>query len=138
MINLNKQTYSLIFERFSFLLPIGFLWKTLQYDNLVLKRVSRIFHSFSKNCIIHQLEKSLSKLFSAFCLSLLFISIYDFSQVFWLNLITLWSFFQINPWFNACFKFLKCITYSVLSCKSVTSFSIFPSFILSYKMGKSL
>ena len=34
-----------------------------------------------------------------------FISIYDFSQAFWLNLTTLWAFFNSNPLFTACFKF---------------------------------
>ena len=43
---------------------------------------------------------------------------------------TLSSIFNTNPWFNACFKFLMCITYSVLSCKLAISFSTFTVSIL--------
>ena len=39
-------------------------------------------------------------------------------------------FFQSNLWLHACFKFLMCITYSVLSCKLATSFSTVLIFIL--------
>ena len=44
----------------------------------------------------------------------------------------------MNPWFNACFKFFMWTTYSLLSCKLVTSFSTFSIFILFGKNGKSL
>ena len=81
---------------------------------------------------------STSILFFAFFLRSVFISIYGFIQAFWLNLITLWNFFKNNPWFNACFKFLMCITYPVLSCKLATSFSTFSIYLLSGKNGKSL
>ena len=73
------------------------------------------------------LQKSFSKSCFAFFLKSVFISIYGFSQIFWLNLITLWTFFETNLWFNACSKFLMCIAYSVLSCKLATSFSTFQS-----------
>ena len=53
------------------------------------------------------------------------------------NLITLKNFFKINPWFNASFRFLMWITYSVFLCKLATRFSIFSVFILSGKNGKS-
>ena len=92
------------------------------------------FHSFSENGIIHKLKK----IFFASFLRLVFISIYGFSQAFWLNLMTLWTFFKTNPWFNAYFKFLMCITYSVLLCKFATGFSTFSIFILSDKNGQSL
>ena len=46
----------------------------------------------------------------------LFLLIYGFNQAFSLNLITLWTFFKTDSWFNAYFKFLSWITYSVLSC----------------------
>ena len=36
-------------------------------------------------------------------------------QDFWLNLINLWTFFKINPWFNGHFKFFMGRTYSILS-----------------------
>ena len=61
----------------------------------------------------------------AFLLSSMFISMYGFRQAFRLNLMTLWNFFKTNLWFNASFKFLMWITYSFLSCKLATSFSLF-------------
>ena len=48
------------------------------------------------------------------------------------------TFFNTNPWFNSCFKFLMCITYSFWSCKLATSFSTFSKLVLSGKSGKSL
>ena len=52
-------------------------------------------------------------------------------------LCTFFNFF-FNPWFNACFKFLMCITYSVLSYKLGKSYSTLSIFIFSGKKGKSL
>ena len=98
---------------------------------------SHIFHSFSKNCILIILEKHFWKLSFAFFLRSVFISIYGFSQAFWLNLITLWTFSKTNPWFNAYFKFLMCVTYSVLSCKLAACCSTFSIFIISDQNGKS-
>ena len=92
----------------------------------------------SSTTLFINLKDFSSKLFFAFCFSLVFISMYGFSQAFWLNLIILWNFFKINPWFNACFKFLMWMTYSVSSRKLVTSFSTFSILILSGKNGKSL
>ena len=97
---------------------------------------SHIFYSFSKNWIIHQLQKKSKSMF-AFFLRSVFISIYGFSQAFWLNLITMGTFFGINPWLKACFWFLMYITYSVLWCKLASSFTTFSIFILSDKDGKS-
>ena len=71
-------------------------------------------------------------------LSLVFISIYGFNHASWLNLNTLCTSFNTNPWFNACFKALMCITYFSLSSILQTSFSTFPIFFLSGKNGKSL
>ena len=68
----------------------------------------------------------------------MFISIYGFSQTFWLNLITRCTFFKTNLWFNACFQFLMYITYSFLSCKLATSFSTFSVSSFSGKNDKSL
>ena len=48
------------------------------------------------------------------------------------------TFFNTNPWFNAFFKSLMCITYLLLSCNLATSFSTFSILILSGKKGKSL
>ena len=39
---------------------------------------------------------------------------YDFKQVLCLNLIILCLFYKTNPGFNACFKVLMGITYSIL------------------------
>ena len=91
---------------------------------------------FLKTELFIKWKKSFSKLFFAFCLSSVFISIYGFSQTFSLNLIALWAYFKINPWINACFKFFMWMKYSVLSCNLVTWFSTFWSFILSGKNGK--
>ena len=98
---------------------------------------SPISHGYSRNCITHQLEKVFLKVIFCFFFRSVFISIYGFSQTFWLNFIILWTFFKTNPWFNAYCKFLMCITYSVLSCKLATSFSTFSTFILSGKNDKS-
>ena len=61
-----------------------------------------------------------------------------FKKLFWLNLITLWTFFKTKLLFNACFKLLVFIMCSVLSCKLAARFSNFPILILSGKNGKSL
>ena len=98
---------------------------------------SHIFNSFTKNGIIHQLKKIFFKIF-VFFLKSVYISLYGFSLAFWLNLITLWTLFKTNLWFNACFNFLMCITCPVLSCKSAASFSTLSVFILSGKKDKSL
>ena len=37
----------------------------------------------------------------------------SFNQIFWLNLMTQCIFFNTNPWFYACFKFIMCITFSI-------------------------
>ena len=68
----------------------------------------------------------------------MFILTYSFRQAFWLNWITVWTFFKTNPWFNACFKFVMCITYWVLLYKLATSFSTLFIFIFSGKNGESL
>ena len=105
---------------------------------ILVSMFSHVFSRFSKNWIIYQPEKVFVKVIFCFFLRSVFISIYGFSQLFWLNLVTLWTFFKTNPWFNAYFKFLLCLTYPVLSCKLPTSFSTFLIFILSGKKGKSL
>ena len=106
-------------------------------DKFNISMFSHIFHSFSKNCIIQQLKKDFF-FFFAFFLKYVFMSIYDFSEGFWLNLITLRTIFKSNLWFNACLKFLMCVTRSVLWCRLATTFRLFQSLILSGKNGKSL
>ena len=84
------------------------------------------------------MKKYFPKPFLAFFLSSVFISMYGFYRASWLSLMTLSSIFNTNPWFNACFKFLMCITYSVLSCKLAISFSTFTVSILLGQKGISL
>ena len=43
-------------------------------------------------------------------------------------------FFNTESWFKTCFTFLMLITYSVLSCKLATSFSIFQFSLFQLKM----
>ena len=57
-------------------------------------------------------------------------SIYSFKPAFWLNLLILCTFFNTNPWFNVCFKFLMCITHSSSSFGFISSFSSFLIFIV--------
>ena len=70
-----KTCLFIIISVFPFLLLIDVLWKPLQYDNFVLilndyfffllcnvPMLSHLFHSFSKNCIIHQLKKFFFKI----------------------------------------------------------------------------
>ena len=49
-------------------------------------------------------NKYFSKPFCAFFLYSVFVSICGFSQKFWSNRMTLWTFFKASPWFNACFN----------------------------------
>ena len=100
-------------------------------DNINISIFSHIFHSFSKMALFINWNHF-------FFLRSVFILIYGFSQAFWLNLITLWAFLKTNPWFNAYFKFLMCITCLILSCKLATRLSTFSVFIFSGKNGKSL
>ena len=106
-------------------------------DKFNISMFSRIYMVFPKTSLFINLKKPVSKSFFDFFLRSLFMSIYDFNRAFCLNLITPCKFFKNNPWCNACFKFLMCITYSVLSCKLATSFSNFSIFFLSGKKGKS-
>ena len=125
----------LFFVFFSFIWLINFQKKNLLYDISVF---SHMFHGFFKNCIIHQLIKIFFKIFFFLLFFLaVFISINGFNQAFWLNLMILCTFSNTNPRFDACFKFLMCITYSSLPCKFATSFSTLSVFIISSKNGKS-
>ena len=112
--------------------------------SVVTSFISLCFFTFSivfpKISLFIKLKKSFSKSFFTLVFSSVYISIYDFSQAFWLNLITVWIFFKNNSWFNACFKCVICVTYSysVLSHKLATSFSTFSIFFLSSKYGNPL
>ena len=74
---LNKQAYSLIYEFFSVLLLINFLWKIFVCDNLVLILnyflLLSVVTSLMSLCFLIalfiNLKKYFSKLFFAFCLS---------------------------------------------------------------------
>ena len=84
-------------------------------NKLNIYMFSQNFYLFSKNVIILQLQPLFIKVsFCFFFLISVFTLIYGFNQGFWLILLTLWFFFKTNPGFNACFKFVICITYSVL------------------------
>ena len=89
---------------FSFLLLISLRFRTFSIDS-------------PKTELFISLKSSFSKWFFAAFLKSVLILIYSFNQVFWLNLITLCTFLNTNPWFKACFKFLILIKYSVLSGK---------------------
>ena len=54
---------------------------------------SHILHTFYKNCFIHLLQKIFFEIIFCIFLSLVFISLFDFSQTFWLHLKTM-LFFQ--------------------------------------------
>ena len=46
------------------------------------------------------------------------------------------TLFSTNPFFDAYFKFIMCVTCSFVSCKFAISFSTFSNFILSGRKGK--
>ena len=66
------------------------------YYRLDNSMFSLILCSFLEHCIIHQLKKYLSKSFLVFFLSSVFISMHDFNQVFWLNLMILCTFLMLT------------------------------------------
>ena len=70
---------------------------------------SNIFDGVSKNAFSINLKKIFFEII--FCIfkfffKSVFISIYGFNKPFWLNLITLCTFFKTSPWFNACLNSL--------------------------------
>ena len=87
-------------------------------DNFNISVFSKFFQKFSKKCISDPLKKNLFQ--NHFLLFFL-----DLYSELWFNLITLWTFFKTNSLFNACFKPLMWIRYSVFSCKLATSFYTF-------------
>ena len=115
LINLRRLLCSWVSVLFSFLWLINFQINILLYDDLVLtpnsslfflfykSMFSGIFNGFNENWIIHQLKNFFLESYLAFFLSSAFISMFCFSQVFWLNLMTLWTFSKTNPWFNTFF-----------------------------------
>ena len=143
---LNSLFYNIC--AFWFLWLINLLKKILLYDSLVwslndsfLLRLLQVWYLYAfshfpwfsqKLYCLSTWKKVLQNYFLHFLLDLCF------NQVFWLNLMTLCTFFNTNSSFSACFKFNKRITYSFLSCKFATSFSTFSIFILSKKNGKLL
>ena len=139
LINLSLIQFVLYF----FHLAMVYLIHNLKYQ-ILFQQICNVFINIIcfyvyNETIIHQRKKKpFSKSFFAFILRSVLISIHGFSQAFWLNLMTFWSFFKTNPWFNAYFKFLMCIKYSALSCKLATSFLTFSIFVLSGKKSKSL
>ena len=55
-----------------------------------------------------------------------------FNQAFWLDLMILCTFFNINPWFNTC---LMCIKYLSLSCTFAAKLLNFSSFQFLWKLN---
>ena len=98
--------------------------------------ISYIFHCFSKTELFISLKKSFS--FFVSFLKSVFLLMYGFNHSFLLNWITLYTFFNIKPWFSACLKAIISIAYFSLSYISQVSFSTFSIFLLSGKNGKSL
>lgn len=103
------------------------------YYKLNISMVSYIFHSFSENRIIYQLEKSFSKSFLTFCLALRLCQCMILAKLF-LNLIVLRTCFNINLWFSTCFKFFLYVTCSLLRWKLVANF---PTFLIFIVLGKN-
>ena len=91
---------------------------------------------FPKTELFINLKKFFSKPFLAIFLGSVFILIYGSSQAFWLNLITLWTFFKTNPWFNVLVKMITWTSYSFLSCKLAFLLFQVPFFLL--KMANHL
>ena len=136
----------MVFVSFSWLMI--FLEKNLLYDTLVptlnnsfllhllqvwyLYVYSHFSWFFSKTALFISLKKS----FFAFFLSSVLISMYVFNHASWLNKITLCTFCNTNPWFDACCKFYFWITYSFSSFNLTTSFWTYLIFTLSSKKGK--
>ena len=101
---------------FSFLWLVKFQTKILLYDNFLRHQIVFFvfyFSWFSKNCVFHLFFKKtyFPKSFFPFFPSSVVICVYGFNQTFKLNLMSLCTFFETNPWFNACVKFLMWVTY---------------------------
>ena len=133
-----------------FVLLINYLKTFLLYDSFVLTTIipsffgcyklgismsSLIYHSFSENCTIRQFGNIFYEIFFfnfvlALCLYQCIILTKLLDWIKW-N-IYFWTFFNTNLWFNACFRFPMCITYSFLWRKLATFFFHF------HKIDKSL
>ena len=88
---------------------------------------------FQKLALFLNLKKLIfSKIISffAFFLSSVFISMYGFSQTFWLNWMILCNFFSILIHYSMP-QFFMCTTYSFWLCKLDTSFLTFSIFVIS-------
>ena len=93
---------------------------------------------FPKTELFISFKKSFSNSFFASFLYLVFISMYVFNHAFWLNWITLRTFFSFKPWFSACFKALIWKADFSLSYILQIRFSTFSTFFRSGRNGKSL
>ena len=102
-------------------------------DKFNISLFFHVFHRFSKTAWNINFKKIFFKITFCFFLRSVFMSIYDFNQVFCQNLTIICKFFKNNPSFNAYFKFLMCITYSVLPWKLATSYLTFLIFMYSGK-----
>ena len=78
-----------------------FMWKTLSLvKSLISLCFLTFFIDFPKSALFINLKKKISVSLFVFFLRSVFISIYGFSQAFWLNLITLWICFETYQRFN--------------------------------------
>ena len=148
VLNTNRQSYKLVysgvFDFFSFLLLISFQKKNLFYDDtlVLILNNSILFQLLQAWCICvswhfpHQLKKIFFKMIFWFFVSSVLILIYGLNQDFWLNLITLCTFFNTSQWFTARFKFLMCITSLSISCKFGASFSTFSIMVVVVVVGR--
>ena len=67
---------------------------------------SHIFHNLFKNCIIHQLKKTISN-----AIFNLFLDLPPYQYMVLtkrLNLMILCAFLDVGRWFNGCFRFIMC------------------------------
>ena len=119
MIDLDKL-FCLFLLFYEFWLQVNHLKAILLFDNLTLASYFFSwckFDVFLKTELFISFNKSFSELLFAYFLSSVFISMYGFNYIFWLNSITLCTVFSVNPLFDACFIVLIRTAYSSLLYK---------------------
>ena len=128
LIDLKSLVYSQVYIFFSFLLQRNYLKKCLLFDSLVLIPNNSFLHwllqawyqffhifLFFSSGKLHYLSTWEDLFRNHFLIfrRYAFISMCGFNQAFWLNLMTLLTLVNTYLWFNACFKFVTCQTYSL-------------------------
>ena len=133
-ISINYLKHILLYDSLVLTLSNSFLLRLLQAD---ISMFSHIFHSFSKNYIIHQLEKFFFKVIFFF-FSSVFISMYGFNQVSWLNLIILCTFSMLL-YDLICFCKISCGWHILFPDGSwIQDFQLFQFSFFQAKKSKSL